>query len=112
MGRENAALPEPTASHANAQKRADSHQSGARCVRRTHATATDLTDNGHQTHLENILPIMKTLAMIKKLKTYNICLNCCNVNLLFSSCMRKLGSRENSEFLLKDPLRGVVWTMG
>ena len=33
-----------------AWKRADSHQSGARCVGRIYRTPTDLIDNEHQTH--------------------------------------------------------------
>jgi len=48
------------------EKRADSHLSGARIVRRTHRTPTILIHNEHQTHLENILPVTKTFAITKK----------------------------------------------
>ena len=47
-------------------KRADSHQSGARCVGHTHGTPTDLTDNERQTHLDSILHITKLFAITKK----------------------------------------------
>jgi len=33
---------------------------------RTHGTPTHLIDNEHQTHLENILPTLKTFAITKK----------------------------------------------
>jgi len=49
-----------------AWKRAESHQSGARCVGRTLGTPTLLIDRKKQTHLDTILPTMKTLAITKK----------------------------------------------
>ena len=42
--------------------------SSASCVRRTHRTPTFLADNERQTHLDQILPTTKTLAIIKKLQ--------------------------------------------
>ena len=47
-------------------KRAESHLSGARCVRRTHRTQAYLIDNEHQTHLEQILHSIKIFAKTKK----------------------------------------------
>jgi len=52
-----------------AWKRAESHLSGARIVRRTHRTPTFLLERKYQTHHDMILPTMKTLAMSKKIMT-------------------------------------------
>jgi hypothetical protein len=41
---------EKLAARKRLEKRADSHLSGARIVRRTHRTPTDLICNEHQTH--------------------------------------------------------------
>jgi hypothetical protein len=49
-----------------AKKRGDSHPSGARCVGRTHGTPTNLWDNEYRTHLEQILPTTRTLAITRK----------------------------------------------
>jgi hypothetical protein len=48
------------------EKRADSHLSGARIVRHTHRTPTDLIYDEYQTHLENIVPTSQALAITKK----------------------------------------------
>jgi len=44
----------------------ESPASGARFVRRTRGTPTFFIDNEHQTHLDKILPTIKTLAITKK----------------------------------------------
>ena len=49
---------------------AESPASGACFVRRTHGTPTFFIDNEHQTHLDKILPTIKTLAITKKTITY------------------------------------------
>jgi hypothetical protein len=56
-----------------AKKRPDSHLSGARIVRRTHRTPTDLPENEHQCHLDKILLTTKTLATTEKLQKIELC---------------------------------------
>jgi hypothetical protein len=48
------------------KKRGAYPPSAARIVGRTHGTPTNLRENEYQTHLENILPTIKTLAITKK----------------------------------------------